>query len=111
MPSCQRFEVNDAQAYLLERLGDIAAAIKLYVKDIQGCNAALIHAVLQGELQLPNITGRCCAYLSSQMWFRLPFWVWQQLKSACFRSICVYMFCCSSLKVGSSVKLSTDVSN
>lgn len=56
LPHCQRFEVNDAHAYLLERLGDIAAAIKLYVRDIERCNAALIHAVLQGDMQLPNVT-------------------------------------------------------
>lgn len=52
---CRRFEVSAAQAYLLERLGDIAAAIKLYVEDIQRCNAALIQAVLQGEVHLPNL--------------------------------------------------------
>ena len=59
---CQQFEVNKAQAYLLERLGDIAAAIKLYVQDIERCNAALLQAVLQGHVHLPNVTtasGRC----------------------------------------------------
>lgn len=62
LPHCQQFEVNDAQAYLLERLGDIAAAIKLYVQDIQRCNAALIQALLQGHVHLPNVmtaSGRC----------------------------------------------------
>lgn len=56
LPHCQRFGVNDAQAYLLERLGDIAAAIQLYVQDIQRCDAALIQAVLQGDLLLPCVT-------------------------------------------------------
>ena len=64
MPCCHRYAVNDAQAYLLERLGDIAAAIKLYVHDIEQCNAALIQSILQGDVQLPNVTtasGRCAA--------------------------------------------------
>lgn len=56
LPSCQRYEVNDAHAYLLERLGDIAAAIKLYVHDIERCNSALIQGVLQGDVLLPNVT-------------------------------------------------------
>ena len=85
LPHCQRFEVNDAQAYLLERLGDVAAAIKLYVKDIQRCNAALIHAVLQGDLQLPNITGRYC----TQTCFRWRWWPfgynYHEIKFACLR--------------------------
>ena len=56
LPHCQQYGVRDAQAYLLERLGDIAAAIKLYVQDIERCNAALIQAVLQGDVHLPNVT-------------------------------------------------------
>ena len=60
--SCQRYEVNDAHAYLLERLGDIAAAIKLYVRDIERCNSALIQGVLQGEVLLPNVTSASGRY-------------------------------------------------
>lgn len=66
LPHCQQLEVKDAHAYLLERLGDIAAAIKLYVQDIERCNAALIQAVLQGDVHLPNVTtasGRCASDL------------------------------------------------
>ena len=62
LPHCQQFEVNDAQAYLLERLGDIAAAIKLYVQDIERCNAALIQAVLLGDVHLPNVTSASGRY-------------------------------------------------
>ncbi len=54
--------MNDAHAYLLERLGDIAAAIKLYVRDIERCNSALIQGVLQGEVLLPNVTSASGRY-------------------------------------------------
>ena len=56
LPACQRWQVNDAQAYLLERLGDVAAAIQLYVRDIEACNQALVAAVLQGQVLLPNVS-------------------------------------------------------
>ncbi|KAL0018560.1 hypothetical protein WJX77_004866 [Trebouxia sp. C0004] len=72
LPSCQRYEVNDAHAYLLERLGDVAAAIKLYVRDIQRCNSALIQGVLQGDVLLPNVTstsGRMKGYAGSASLF------------------------------------------
>ncbi|KAL3136710.1 hypothetical protein ABBQ38_005943 [Trebouxia sp. C0009 RCD-2024] len=72
LPHCQRFGVNDAQAYLLERLGDIAAAIKLYVQDIERCDAALIQAVLQGQVLLPNVAtapGRLRGYVGSASLF------------------------------------------
>ena len=62
LPSCQGYEVNDAHAYLLERLGDIAAAIKLYVRDIERCNSALIQGVLQGDVLLPNVTSASGRY-------------------------------------------------
>lgn len=62
LPSCQRYKVNDAHAYLLERLGDIAAAIKLYVHDIERCNSALIQGVLQGDVLLPNVTSASGRY-------------------------------------------------
>jgi len=62
LPNCQRYEVNDAHAYLLERLGDIAAAIKLYVRDIERCNSALIQGVLQGDVLLPNVTSASGRY-------------------------------------------------
>lgn len=54
--------MNDAHAYLLERLGDIAAAIKLYVRDIERCNSALIQGVLQGDVPLPNVTSASGRY-------------------------------------------------
>ena len=84
LPHCQQNEVNDAQAYLLERLGDIAAAMKLYVQHIQRCNAALVHAVLQGDVQLPNVNtacGRCahtcqCAMPSPQTYCCLTSLYW-----------------------------------
>ncbi|KAL0048183.1 hypothetical protein WJX82_009442 [Trebouxia sp. C0006] len=72
LPSCQRYKVNDAHAYLLERLGDIAAAIKLYVHDIERCNSALIQGVLQGDVLLPNVTsasGRLKGYAGSASLF------------------------------------------
>lgn len=65
LPSCQRCEVNDAHAYLLERLGDIAAAIKLYVHDIERCNSALIQGVLQGDVLLPSVTSASGRYAVS----------------------------------------------
>ena len=64
LPHCQRFAVNDAQAYLLERVGDIPAAVKLYVEDICSRNAALIHGVLQGNVQLLNVATKSGQYAS-----------------------------------------------
>lgn len=59
--------MNDAHAYLLERLGDIAAAIKLYVRDIERCNSALIQGVLQGDVLLPNVTSASGRYAVTLM--------------------------------------------
>ena len=66
LPQCQQFEVNDAQAYLLERLGDIAAALKLYLQDIERCNAALISGVLAGHVLLPNVVTASGRYLQAR---------------------------------------------
>ncbi|DBA69468.1 TPA: hypothetical protein ACH3X2_012810 [Trebouxia sp. C0005] len=71
LPSCQRYEVNDAHAYLLERLGDIAAAIKLYVRDIERGNSALIQGVLQGDVLLPNVTSASGSYAVRMLPYRI----------------------------------------
>ena len=54
LPLCQQHGVHDAQAYLLERLGDIPAALHLYTTAARTCNTALVEAVQGGALQLPR---------------------------------------------------------
>ena len=63
--------MNDAHAYLLERLGDIAAAIKLYVRDIERGNSALIQGVLQGDVLLPNVTSASGSYAVRMLPYRI----------------------------------------
>lgn len=40
----------DAQAYLLERLGEISAALEIYVRELEASTQALIDAVLGGKI-------------------------------------------------------------
>ena len=54
LPLCQQYGVHDAEAYLLERLGDIPAALHLYTSAVRTCNTALVEAVQRGALQLPR---------------------------------------------------------
>ena len=40
----------DAQAFLLERLGDVAAALKIYAQRLQRTTSTLVDAVLRGVI-------------------------------------------------------------
>ncbi|KAA6422788.1 MAG: hypothetical protein FRX49_07323 [Trebouxia sp. A1-2] len=60
LPSCQRYEVNDAHAYLLERLGDIAAAIKLlrgYAGSASLFSYSSGHTLLERHASTPTAAG------------------------------------------------------
>lgn len=50
LPYCQQFGVLEAQAYLLERLGDIPAALDIYVQQLEQAARALVDAVLSGRV-------------------------------------------------------------
>lgn len=52
LPLCQQHGVHDAEAYLLERLGDIPAALCLYTTAVRTCNSALVEAVQGGAMPL-----------------------------------------------------------
>ena len=54
LPLCQQHGVHDAEAHLLERLGDVPAALRLYTTAVRTCNTALVEAVQNGALQLPR---------------------------------------------------------
>ena len=55
MSACQKHGVHDGEAFLLERLGDVTAALNLYVRNIERCNASFVVQALQGHVQLPNV--------------------------------------------------------
>ena len=49
--------MHDGEAFLLERLGDVTAALNLYVRSIEQCNASFVEQALQGHVQLPLVAG------------------------------------------------------
>lgn len=53
----------DAEAFLLERLGDVTGALTLFVRNIERCNHSFVEQALQGRVQLPNVlpAGNRCA--------------------------------------------------
>ena len=55
MSACEKHGVHDGEAFLLERLGDVTAALNLYVRNIEHCNASFVKQALQGHVQLPNV--------------------------------------------------------
>ncbi|CAL8466179.1 g5715 [Coccomyxa elongata] len=50
LPYTQRFGVDDAQAYLLERLGDVQAALGIFCGAAERANAALVARILDGSI-------------------------------------------------------------
>lgn len=55
LPYCQRYGIRDAQGFLLERLGDIGAAVKLYTASLAEANRQLVAAVLGGKVVVPQV--------------------------------------------------------
>ncbi|KAK9840784.1 hypothetical protein WJX81_004448 [Elliptochloris bilobata] len=50
LPATERYGVTDARAFLLERLGDVTAALQIHVDAAAAANDALVEAVLAGAL-------------------------------------------------------------
>ena len=50
LPLCHQHGVHDAEAYLLERLGDVQAALELLCSEVEACTQQLVASVLQGGI-------------------------------------------------------------
>ena len=59
LPYCQRYGVRDAEGFLLERLGDVSAAVKLYTASLAEANRQLVTAVMAGRIILPRAEQSC----------------------------------------------------
>ena len=67
---CQQHGISAAEAYLLERQGDIPAALAIFISEINKANAQLHAAVKSGRTTLPRTAPRCDqpAMAISQIW-------------------------------------------
>ena len=45
----------NAQAYLLERLGDVEAALDIYTKQLETSTGSLVHALLSGTTSINSV--------------------------------------------------------
>ena len=70
LPFCQRHGVTDAEAYLLERLGDVTAALCIYVGRLEAATSGLVDAVLSGQLPPSELTGINVSKSASGLGFR-----------------------------------------
>ncbi|KAL0030409.1 hypothetical protein WJX79_001821 [Trebouxia sp. C0005] len=87
LPSCQRYEVNDAHAYLLERLGDIAAAIKLYAEGLCWLSFIVFLLIRPYPTGAPCLHPHSCWHsleasqdMAQQLWFEVLQCYVQQLR-------------------------------
>ena len=48
LPLTHQYGVHDAEAYLLERLGDVRAALQLLCRTVQLATQQLVNAILEG---------------------------------------------------------------
>ncbi len=58
---CQEHGIVAAEAYLLERQGDILAALAIYISEIKRANTSLAMAVKSGKVTLPRTAPRQAA--------------------------------------------------
>ena len=70
LPFCQRHGVTDAEAYLLERLGDVTAALRIYVGRLEAATSGLVDAVLSGRLPPSELIGINVSKSASGLGFR-----------------------------------------
>ena len=62
---CQQHGISAAEAYLLERQGDIPAALAIFISEINKANRLLTAAVKSGRITLPRTAPRsapCCSW-------------------------------------------------
>lgn len=103
LPATERYGVTDARAFLLERLGDVAAALQIHVDAASAANEALVEVrriACHMKLYPDSCLLWCCGSMGTRL--RPPMGPWSTLGAALpkeliqSRVLCVTQLCSSA---------------